>query len=814
MNIKKYGDEMRSILIRKPLSKKGLLSWSLLSLSLTMTFPLSANAVCTQANCDRYNFEIPVGITNTSSFPALTTTGGNVGFGTETPLQPLHVIGSARLEAESADGAFLDFVISDATTDFTTTRLGTSQGGDFIFQSVDDSYLNPVTKMVISRSGKVGIGTDTPTRTLHVQTTDGMRLSPSTPPSTPAAGDIIVDSNDSNIMKYYNGSNWVNAGSGGGGGGSGSVTNISTGTGLTGGPITTTGTISIAPGGVGTTELGDNQVTDAKISAVGANKISSGTGLYLTYKPDNTACSAGQVLKWQNSRWECGDDNSGGSSPLTTKGDIFIHNGTGNIRLPAGSNGQVLKADSTQSEGLAWGAVIASDLSSLVTTGIVQRNGSSSYSTVTVASPLSYTGGTLGISTGSSGVLLDGGNATGSFLKIGTTDTQSVDIIANNTSGIFVRSDGRVSILGADLDTSYHKVKISSDLSVNGLTVGRGSQSLLAPATNSVFGFQALKTYSATNRCTAIGFKALGNNGGGDDNTAIGHQSLLNTLGGDFNTAVGSNSLMTNATGVENTSVGYSSLALANDSLNTAVGSRTLSNLSTGIENAGLGYNTGTALTSGTGNTLLGANTASSGVISGSNNTIIGRQIHLADGTWNRNTILGANISLATPTSGWVYIADGNGNLRIVVNTFGHVGVGVSAPTHILHINGQGRSTDAAWATTSDARLKDITGSFPYGLQEILNLDTIWFHYKKDNPLGLPSGKLHAGVVAQQVQSIIPEAIEKGKDGYLTLNADPIHWASVNAIKELSAQVDDLKIQNKLLIHYICSKDQDAAVCQ
>lgn len=46
----------------------------------------------------------------------------------------------------------------------------------------------------------------------------------------------------------------------------GTVTSISTGTGLTGGPITGTGTISIANGGVGTTQLADSSVTPAKMS--------------------------------------------------------------------------------------------------------------------------------------------------------------------------------------------------------------------------------------------------------------------------------------------------------------------------------------------------------------------------------------------------------------------------------------------------------------------------------------------------------------------------------------------------------------------
>lgn len=41
-------------------------------------------------------------------------------------------------------------------------------------------------------------------------------------------------------------------------------------------------------------------------------------------------------------------------SPSTTKGDLIVNNGTNDVRLPIGSNGTVLIADSTQSEGVKW----------------------------------------------------------------------------------------------------------------------------------------------------------------------------------------------------------------------------------------------------------------------------------------------------------------------------------------------------------------------------------------------------------------------------------------------------------------------------
>lgn len=58
----------------------------------------------------------------------------------------------------------------------------------------------------------VGIGTTSPSRLLHVN--GPIRVTASALPGTPAAGDVAVDSGDSNKLKWYDGSGWQAAGSG------------------------------------------------------------------------------------------------------------------------------------------------------------------------------------------------------------------------------------------------------------------------------------------------------------------------------------------------------------------------------------------------------------------------------------------------------------------------------------------------------------------------------------------------------------------------------------------------------------------------
>ena len=114
----------------------------------------------------------------------------------------------------------------------------------------------------------------------------------------------------------------------------------------------------------------------------------------------------------------------------------------------------------------------------------------------------------------------------------------------------------------------------SSDLKVNGLTVGKGSGSSL---------------YS-----TAVGIDALKNNTTGDTNVAIGRTALYSGTTGSGNTGIGDGSLYTNTTGSNNAAYGANAL-------------KDLNILNGTGNNTAIGTNTGRGIVTGTNNTIIGA---------------------------------------------------------------------------------------------------------------------------------------------------------------------------------------------------------------
>ena len=129
---------------------------------------------------------------------------------------------------------------------------------------------------------------------------------------------------------------------------------------------------------------------------------------------------------------------------------------------------------------------------------------------------------------------------------------------------------------------------------------------------------------------------------------------------------------------------------------------------------------------------------------------------------------------------------------RVTITSSGDVGIGTVTPDMTLTVNGNAdkASGGTAWSVFSDVRLKDVQSAYSRGLNDIVKLDPVLFHYKKNNPLLLPSKDVEVGVVAQQARAAFPETVTVSKSGYLEFNMSAVQFAMINAFKDVKARED------------------------
>lgn len=208
------------------------------------------------------------------------------------------------------------------------------------------------------------------------------------PPAVGTSGQVLTTNGAGEL-------NWSSSGAG-------SVTNVATGAGLTGGPITASGTIALANDGVTTShildgtistpdiaadavtsakiaagavdtsdladgsvasikilndaittaKLADASVIDSKVATVGVGKIISSMGQYFTYAPNGSNCTNGEVLKWNFiTGWECSTDFVGPTTHNALTG-LASDDHPQYVLLSGRLGGQVLHGGTVASENL------------------------------------------------------------------------------------------------------------------------------------------------------------------------------------------------------------------------------------------------------------------------------------------------------------------------------------------------------------------------------------------------------------------------------------------------------------------------------
>jgi hypothetical protein len=96
--------------------------------------------------------------------------------------------------------------------------------------------------------------------------------------------------------------------------------------------------------------------------------------------------------------------------------------------------------------------------------------------------------------------------------------------------------------------------------------------------------------------------------------------------------------------------------------------------------------------------------------------------------------------------------------------------------------------TSASYNTSSDARLKDVTGIATNGLREILALQTRRWNWKSN-------GEEDEGLVAQEVLSILPKAVTGSEEKQYMIDYNRFVPVLIKAIQEQQKMIEILQTQ-------------------
>ena len=99
-----------------------------------------------------------------------------------------------------------------------------------------------------------------------------------------------------------------------------------------------------------------------------------------------------------------------------------------------------------------------------------------------------------------------------------------------------------------------------------------------------------------------------------------------------------------------------------------------------------------------------------------------------------------------------------------------------------------GVATATDFNSTSDINLKENIKPIDNPLEKVLQLNGVSFDWKHMQ-------QSSAGVIAQDVEKVLPEIVRGDVDGYKSLNYNGLIGLLIEAVKEQQKQIEELKKQ-------------------
>ena len=133
------------------------------------------------------------------------------------------------------------------------------------------------------------------------------------------------------------------------------------------------------------------------------------------------------------------------------------------------------------------------------------------------------------------------------------------------------------------------------------------------------------------------------------------------------------------------------------------------------------------------------------------------------------------------------------GNERLKINSDGKVGINRTATTYQLEVGGTLSATEDVIAYMgSDRRLKDNIKPITNPIEKIKQIGGYTFDWNNNQTTYEGSD---VGVIAQEIEAVLPSLVQDREDGYKGVKYDKIVSLLIEGIKEQQNQIDDLKEQ-------------------
>ena len=311
-------------------------------------------------------------------------------------------------------------------------------------------------------------------------------------------------------------------------------------------------------------------------------------------------------------------------------------------------------------------------------------------------------------------------------------------------------------------------------------------------STNCFLGYSSGEDNTTGYNNTYLGALSGANNNEGAYNVCIGYSAgaankttgniFIGSSAGSYNTNgsgnvfIGTEAGGSNVGGFQNVYLGTEAGTIATSNHNTFVGYRSGYSVTDGHSNTLIGHNAGQALTTGHQNTMLGKESGYS-CETGNNNTFVGYGAGYTT-TGSGNVFIGTMAGILETGSNKLYISNGDRNL--ITGDFS---------SKQVNINGTLEFTTAY--ATSDKRWKKEIEPLSDALSTIQKLNGVSYLWKQDEfPEKEFSDDRQVGLIAQDVEKILPEVVKTDEEGYKSIAYSQIVPVLIEAVKSQQKIID------------------------